>query len=57
MEFGVSPMPEPRREMIDRGQLFDVPTYRWIPARSRVEVEYGAVIDEANAVPESIARP
>ena len=33
MEFGVSPMPETRRAMIDRGRLFDVPTYRWIPAK------------------------
>ena len=31
MEFGVSPFPESRRQMIDRGRLFDVPTYRWIP--------------------------
>ena len=52
MEFGVSPMPESRRAMIDRGRLFDVPTYRWIPAKSRVEVEYCAVIREADAVPE-----
>ncbi|MFI5093900.1 MAG: hypothetical protein ACHQIK_10710 [Candidatus Acidiferrales bacterium] len=27
MEFGVSPMPESRREMVDRSRLFDVPTY------------------------------
>ena len=40
MEFGVSPMPESRRAMIDRGRLFGVPTYRWIPARTRVAVEY-----------------
>ncbi len=52
MEFGVSPMPESRRAMIDRGRLFDVPTYRWIPAKSRVEAEYCAVIREADAVPE-----
>jgi hypothetical protein len=38
--------------MIDRGRLFDVPTYRWIPAKSRVEVEYRAVVREADAVPE-----
>jgi hypothetical protein len=57
MEFGVSPMPESRREMIDRGRLFDVPTYRWIPAKSRVEVEYWAVMRDADAVPESIERP
>ena len=56
MEFGVSPMPESRREMIDRGRLFDVPTFRWIPAKSRVEVEYWAVMRDADAVPESIER-
>ena len=54
MEFGVSPMPESRRAMIDRGRLFDVPTYRWIPAKSRVEVEDRAVIREADAVPERL---
>jgi hypothetical protein len=57
MEFGASPMPESRREMIDRGRLFDVPTYRWIPAKSRVEVEYWAVIRDADAVPEHLERP
>jgi hypothetical protein len=43
MEFGVSPFPETRRQMIDRGRLFDTPAFRWIPAKSRVEVEYTAV--------------
>ena len=47
-------MPESRREMIDRGRLFDVPTYRWIPARSRVAVEYWAILGDANAVPERL---
>src|SRR3954468_10400508 len=46
MEFGVSPMPESRRAMIDRGRLFDVPTYRWIPARARVEVDYRAMFQD-----------
>jgi len=54
MEFGVSPMPESRRAMVDRGRLFEVPTYRWIPAKSRVEVEYSAVIRQADAVPERL---
>jgi hypothetical protein len=56
MEFGASPMPESRREMIDRGRLFDVPTYRWIPAKSRVEAEYWAIIRDADAVPELLER-
>ena len=43
MEFGVSPIPETRRAMIDRGKLFGVPCYRWLPAKSTIEVEYSAV--------------
>jgi hypothetical protein len=57
MEFGVSPMPESRRSMIDRGRLFGVPTYRWLPARSQVTVEYWIVAARARAIPESIERP
>ena len=57
MEFGASPMPESRREMIDRGRLFDVPTYRWIPAKSRVEVEYWVIVRDADAVPEVLEQP
>jgi hypothetical protein len=57
MEFGVSPMPETRRAMIDRGRLFDVPTYRWIPAKCRVSVEYWVVVMDADAIPERLARP
>jgi hypothetical protein len=53
MEFGVSPMPESRREMIDRGRLFDVPTFRWIPAKSRVTVEYSAILRDADVIPQS----
>jgi hypothetical protein len=52
MEFGVSPMPETRRAMIDRGKLFGVPTYRWIPAKSAVEVEYRIVARPAAQVEE-----
>jgi hypothetical protein len=52
MEFGVSPMPETRRAMIDRGRLFGVPTYRWLPAKTRLEVEYQAVAREAGAIPD-----
>jgi hypothetical protein len=44
MEFGASPVAETRRRMIERGSLFGVPTFRWIPARTRVEVRYCAAI-------------
>jgi hypothetical protein len=54
MEFGVSPMPETRRQMIERGRLFDAPTFRWLPAKSRVDVEYRAVMLHADTVPETL---
>jgi hypothetical protein len=50
-------MPESRRAMIDRGRLFGVPTYRWLPARGTVTAEYWAVAQTADAVPEVLARP
>jgi hypothetical protein len=52
MEFGVSPMPETRRQMIERGSLFGVPGYRWIPARKTVRVEYRAFVTTADSIPE-----
>jgi hypothetical protein len=55
MEFGVSPMPETRREMIERGGLFGVPGFRWIPARSKVEVSYCAFAAKSGSIPESVA--
>lgn len=54
MEFGVSPIPESRRAMIDRGRLFGVPGYRWLPANGRLEVEYWAVAQSAESVPEEL---
>jgi hypothetical protein len=51
LEFGVSPVPEPRRDMLARGTLFDTPTFRWIPARSRVGVSYRAALVPAAAMP------
>lgn len=57
MEFGVSPFPESRRQMIERGQLFGVPAYRWIPARTRVEAEYWIVVRAADRIPEGLVWP
>jgi hypothetical protein len=54
MEFGASPFPETRREMIERGRLFDVPTFRWIPAASRVTVKYAVVVQPSETVPETL---
>ncbi|HET8548510.1 MAG TPA: hypothetical protein VFL57_10920 [Bryobacteraceae bacterium] len=49
MEFGVSPYPESRRAMIDRGKLFGVPAYRWLPARRSLTVEYEAFFEVSRA--------
>lgn len=56
MEFGVSPFPESRRQMVERGRLFETPTFRWIPAASRVSVEYWCVSQAADVVPETLER-
>jgi hypothetical protein len=57
LEFGVSPIAESRRQMIDRGRLFDTPTFRWIPALSRVDVEYCILSGVADRIPESLQWP
>jgi hypothetical protein len=54
MEFGVSPFPEPRRAMVERGSLFGERGFRWIPARSRVMIEYGLFIAEAERPLEAV---
>jgi hypothetical protein len=57
MEFGVSPFPETRQQMVDRGSLFGVRTYRWLPARARLEAEYWAVASTGPCVPETLEWP
>ena len=54
MEFSASPMPESRRKMIDRGTLFGMPGFRWIPAKSTVRVVYRARLAPAASVPEAL---
>jgi hypothetical protein len=51
MEFGVSPMPESRRCMIERKSLFGVPGYRWLAARSILKVKYWAFVTTAENLP------
>lgn len=52
MEFGASPFPETRRQMIARGMMYGLPGYRWIPGLGKVSVSYHAFIREAQAIPE-----
>jgi len=54
MEFGVSPIPESRDAMVQRGTLFGVPTFRRIAAAESVTVEYSALLQRATEIPESI---
>jgi sugar/nucleoside kinase (ribokinase family) len=54
MEFGVSPMVESRREMVARSKLFDTPTFRWIPAKSKVQVDYCAFLRQVEHMPAAI---
>jgi hypothetical protein len=54
MEFGASPVPESRCQMIDRHSMFGVPGYRWLPARTKAQVDYWAFIVSADSIPESL---
>lgn len=56
MEFGVSPIPESRRAMIERGSLFGVPGYRWAPAKTRISAVYKAIVAPCKTV-EDLALP
>lgn len=40
MEFGTQPFDVPRREAISTGQMFDTPTYRWLPAKSKINTRF-----------------
>ncbi len=51
MEFGVSPFPESRRAMIERGHLFGERTYRWIPAKTKVSASYHFFLIPAQEMP------
>ena len=54
MEFGASPLPESRRQMIDRNSLFGVPAYRWLPAKSKLHADYYAFVTTAKSIPETL---
>ncbi|HEY7210964.1 MAG TPA: hypothetical protein VH477_11880 [Bryobacteraceae bacterium] len=40
MEFATQPFDVPRREAISTGSMFDVPTYRWLPAKSAITTSF-----------------
>ena len=40
MEFATQPFDLTRREVIQTNTMFDTPTYRWLPAKSRIESRF-----------------
>lgn len=57
MEFGVSPFPESRRQMVDRGRLFGQVAFRWLPARGTLKAEYWASVRTETAEPNTMNWP
>ena len=55
MEFGTSPFPESRREMVERGRLLDTPGYKWLPGAGRLEATYWIRTAVTESIPESVA--
>ena len=55
MEFGVSPFPETRRQMMERGRLFGTPCFRWLGAGKELVAEYYAAAGRAPAIPETLS--
>lgn len=40
LEFGTQPFDVPRRQTVDLGKMFDVPAFRWLPAKSRITARF-----------------
>jgi len=40
MEFGTQPYDVPRREAVGMGSMFETPSYRWLPAKSKIESHF-----------------
>jgi hypothetical protein len=36
LEFGTQPFDVPRRQTVEMGKMFDVPAFRWLPAKSKI---------------------
>ncbi len=49
IQFGTSPFDEGLRKSVERGQLFDTPTYRWIGARQRLSTMFQIFLTELPA--------
>ena len=57
MEFGTSPFAESRRQMVERGKLFDTPAYKWLPALQSLEATYWIRTAVSDTIPETVQMP
>jgi len=39
-EFATQPFDGPRRESVSLGRMFDTPTFRWLPAKSKIDSRF-----------------
>lgn len=56
LEFGTTPFAIPRRQTIEQGPLFGEPTYRWLPAKSKVQVRFLILLVEVPEAFRGVAR-
>jgi len=40
LEFSTQPYDLPRREAVSTSSMFDTPTYRWLPAKAKIESRF-----------------
>jgi hypothetical protein len=40
LEFGTQPYDVPRRQTVETGRMFGVPTFRWLPAKSKIGAKF-----------------
>ena len=54
LEFGASPFPMTRRQMVDRGKLFDKPVFTWLGGRESRTTHFTAFLRKLNSHPKTI---
>jgi len=54
LEFGASPFPMTRRQMVERGMLFDTPVFTWLGGRERRTTHFTAFLRELGSHPNTI---
>jgi hypothetical protein len=57
MEFGVSPFPESRHAMVERGETLNTPGFKWLPAKGTLTATYYIRTFVTNEPPVDVAAP